>query len=137
MELALLDTDILSELLKLRDPIAQRNALQYQSEHGDLAFSAMTRYEIIRGLHLKKAATQLARFEAFCRHCLVLPITDAIFDRAAELWPRAHRAGHARNDADLLIAATAVEHGRVLVTGNEPHFAWIDELVLQDWRQVQ
>ena len=81
MELALLDTDMLSELLKLRNPIIQRNALQYQREHGALTFSAMTRYEIIRGLRRKNAVNQAARFESFCRHCDILPLTDAVFDR--------------------------------------------------------
>ncbi len=137
MELALLDTDILSEVLRQRNEIVQRNALQYQREHGALAFSAMTRYEIIRGFHRKNAPVQAARFESFCRHCDIVPLTDAVFDRAAELWARAYRHGQARNDADLLIAATAIESRRDIVTGNTLHLAWIDELSTQDWRQPQ
>jgi predicted nucleic acid-binding protein len=37
-------------------------------------------------------------------------------------------------DADLIIAATAMEHRRVLVSGNTDHFAWIPGLVLDNWR---
>jgi predicted nucleic acid-binding protein len=54
--------------------------------------------------------------------------------RAAELWADARTGGQPHDDADLIIAATALETGRVLVTGNVPHFAWITGLRLEDWR---
>jgi len=37
-------------------------------------------------------------------------------------------------DADLIIAATALETGRVLVTGNTAHYSWIPGLTLDDRR---
>jgi hypothetical protein len=40
-----------------------------------------------------------------------------------------------QKDADLLIAATAMEHGLVLVSGNTSDFSWITGLTLADWRQ--
>src|SRR5690349_10137768 len=129
---SLLDTDILSELWKLRDPIVQRNASTYLMEHQSFTLSAISRYEVIRGHRLRSATLQEAKLELSCRHCLVLPITDAILDRAANLWVKAHRQGLARNDADLIIAATAIEHGRTLVTGNASHFTWIDHLEVHD-----
>ena len=135
MDSALLDTDILSEVLKLRDPTVRQRALDYTRVHGQLAFSSMTRYEILRGYRDQNATTQLARFVVFCRHGIVFAVTDAIFDRAADLWVTGRRGGHAHNDADLIIAATALEHGRALVTGNTEHFAWIPGLRLDDWRQ--
>ena len=135
MDAALLDTDMVSEVIKLRNAAVQQKALTYTQLHGQLAFSAMTRYEIVRGYRDQNATTQLARFAVFCQHSLIFPITDAIFDRAADLWVIGRRGGHPRDDADLIIAATALEHGRVLVTGNTPHFAWIAGLRLEDWRQ--
>jgi hypothetical protein len=36
--------------------------------------------------------------------------------------------------SDLIIAATALEHDRALVTGNTPHFSWISGLSLANWR---
>ena len=67
---------------------------------------------------------------------LIYPITDLIFDRAADLWAVAQLGGHSSGDADLIIAATALKHRRVLVTGNTSHFAWISGLRLEDWRQA-
>src|SRR3954452_14773176 len=135
MDAALLDTDILSEVIKLRDPVVRQKALAYTQSHGRLALSAMTRYEILRGYRDQNATTQLARFEVFCQHATVFAVTDAVFDRAADLWVAGTRGGHPHNDADLIIAATALEHGRVLVTGNTAHFAWVPGLRLDDWRQ--
>ncbi len=49
MDASLLDTDILSEVLKQRDPVVQQKALAYDRQNGPLVFSAVTRYEIVRG----------------------------------------------------------------------------------------
>ena len=135
MDPALLDTDILSEVLKQRNPNVRQRARRYLRSHGQFAFSAVTRFEIIRGFKEQNASTQLGRFLTFCTHSLILPVTDDAFDRASDLWVEAQRGGHPCNDADLLIAATAIEHGRTLVTGNTSHFAWIAGLTLDDWRQ--
>lgn len=92
----LLDTDILSELLKLRNPSVRQNAIAYTVQHGRLAFSAITRYEICRGYIAQKATAQLARFQIFCANSLIVPVTDSIFDRAADLWANAYQTGQPR-----------------------------------------
>jgi tRNA(fMet)-specific endonuclease VapC len=135
MDAALLDTNALSEVLKQRNANIQQHSRQYLRSHGQFAFSAVTRFEIIRGYKDVGAMTQLSKFLTFCGHSLVLPLTDAIFDRASDLWVVARHGGHSRSDADLLIAATALEHGRHIITGNVTHFAWVPGLVIEDWRQ--
>jgi tRNA(fMet)-specific endonuclease VapC len=135
MDAAILDTDILSEVLKQRNaPVASKAAL-YLGLHGQLAFSVFTRFEIERGYKERQAVQLLARLAIFCQHSMVFPLTDAIFDRAGDLWVAGRRAGHPHGDADLLIAATALVYNRVLVTGNTSHFAWISGLRTEDWRQ--
>jgi tRNA(fMet)-specific endonuclease VapC len=135
MEFALLDTDSLSELLKLRNDRVRRRALAYAKAHGALAISAMTRYEVVRGYRDQKAYAQVARFGKFCQQAIVFPISDPVLDRAADLWVFGRQSGFPHEDADLIIAATALEYGRVLVTGNTNHFSWIPDLVLEDWRR--
>ena len=134
MDAALLDTDILSEVLKRRNSTVTAHAAAYLQTHGAFAFSAFTRLEIRRGYLLANATRELPRFELFCQHCLILPVTDGVLDRAAGLWAEARRGGHPHGDADLIIAATALEHGRVLVTGNTRHFGWVPGLTTADWR---
>jgi tRNA(fMet)-specific endonuclease VapC len=135
MDEALLDTDILSEVLKQRNSVVRHKAAHHLKEHGRFSFSVFTRFEIVRGYKEKNAIRQLQRFEVFCERSLVLPADDTVFEKAGELWVVARRDGYPHGDADLIIAATALKSGRVLVTGNTPHFAWIPGLVLDDWRQ--
>lgn len=59
----------------------------------------------------------------------------ALLDRAADLWVEARKIGQAGRDADLIIAATAIEHSLVLVTGNTKDYSWISGLPLRDWRE--
>ena len=134
MEIALLDTDVLSEVLKQRNLQIVTKATSYLRSHGSFAFSAFTRFEISRGFKEKGATNQLTRFKEFCQHSVIIPVTDSVFDRAEDLWAIARRGGRPCGDADLIIAATALETGRVLVTGNTAHYAWISGLTLEDWR---
>ena len=134
MDAALLDTDILSELLKQRNAHVSRHATQYLHLHRQIAFSVYSRFEILRGYKEKGATRLLAAFETFCQRSLVMPATDAIFERAADMWAYARKGGHPYADADLIIAATAIEHHRTLVTGNNRDFAWIPGLTIVDWR---
>ena len=134
MNAVILDTDVVSEVLKQRNPAVIGKAAAYLRAYGQFTFSAFTRFEIIRGYKEKAASTQLGRFHAFCQHSVILPVTDAIFDRASDLWAAGRGGGHPTGDADLIIAATAMEQGLELVTGNTAHYAWIHGLAIADWR---
>lgn len=116
MDESLLDTDILSEFLKQRNAAVTVKALAYLQQYGQFTFSAFTRFEIRRGYLEKKATRQLSRFDVFCGHSTILPITDAIFDKASDLWALSLQGGHPHGDADLLIAATALELSQVRKT---------------------
>jgi len=64
----------------------------------------------------------------------VLPISRAIrlfASEKARLW----NIGMKIDDFDLLIGATAVYHGLVLVTNNTKHFERMQSLRLENWMQ--
>ena len=124
---------MLSEVLKGKQRQIARTAEQYIREHQRFTFSAITLYEIERGLLAKQATRLIAQFQAIEQASTVLPVTVPILRRAARLWAEAKASGQARNDADLLIAATAMEHGLSLATGNQRHFDWIAGLQLESW----
>lgn len=136
MDEALLDTDILSEVLKRKDQQVLATARQYLVEHPRLAFSAMTIYEVTRGYRAKHASRQLAEFFKTINTSDVFPVTLPVLMRAADLWAEGRDGGHPHDDADLIIAATALEAQRVLITGNTAHFSWINGLKLADWRSA-
>ena len=137
MNEAILDTDILSEVLKAKDARVLARAQEYLAVHQRFVFSAISFYEILRGLLAKQASRQLSRFLMTANTSDILPIDLAVLQRAAQLWADAQTQGQPRDDADLIIAATALEADRELVTGNLPHFSWIRGLRVVDWRSQQ
>lgn len=130
----LLDTNVLSEIMRGRDASIQNNARAYLAQYGEFRFSILTRYEILRGLEAKQASAQIARFQAQCRKSDILALTDEIVARAAAIYGELYRQGQLINDADILIAATAVVHKLVLVTENEKHMNRIPNLQLASWK---
>jgi len=66
-QLALLDTDTLSEIMKGKNASREKHAGEYLKIHGRFRFSVITRYEILRGLKAKQATRQLAIFEDRCK----------------------------------------------------------------------
>jgi tRNA(fMet)-specific endonuclease VapC len=130
----LLDTDTLSEVIKDRDLRVRQAARQYLETHGSFTFSIITRYEVLRGLKARGATRQVAAFEHWCQTSNVLPLGDDVVVRAADLYADLYRSGHLISDADILIAATALVHGLILITGNVAHFQHISGLPLASWR---
>jgi tRNA(fMet)-specific endonuclease VapC len=128
----MLDSDVLSALMR-RDTKAVERARDYLSSHSQLAFSLVTRYEILRGLKAKHATTQLVKFEEFCATCQVIPVTEAVADCASDVYAKLYQNGALIGDADILIAATALTHGLVLSTNNRAHFERIDGLQIVTW----
>jgi tRNA(fMet)-specific endonuclease VapC len=118
MDPSLLDTDILTEIFKLRNQLVAAKAAAYLQQHGQFAISSMTRFEVVRGLRHKRASKLLIRFESICAQLLIIPISEHVLDEAADLWVEARDGGHPQRDADLIIAASAIVHGRALVSGN-------------------
>lgn len=131
---ALIDTDILSELLKQHPLVTQRTRV-YLAEHHRLTFSIITQYEILRGLKAKQAHTQEIAFSALCQVSLVLPLTEQVIARAAALYGELYRRGELIADADLLIAATALDAEHTLITNNLSHFQRILGLSIENWKQ--
>lgn len=113
-----------------------RNAAEYVAQHGRFCFSIITRYEVLRGLKAKGAERQAQQFEDQCRESDVLPLSDPIVVRAAEIYAALKRAGRLITDGDILIGATAVVHGLILVTENGDHFRRIPGLAVESWRST-
>ena len=132
MPKSLLDTDTLSAVIK-QNPLALSHSRHYLATYGLLTFSIITRYEVLRGLRAKAALVQIAAFETLCAASEVLPLTDAVVRRAAEIYADLHQRGQIIGDADILIAATAMENGLVCVTNNENHFKRIQNLTRENW----
>jgi len=130
---SLLDTDILSELFKGHTLVKTR-AAEYIREHNRLTISYITRYEILKGLKAKKAQKQIDAFNKFCIHNTVLPITDDVIVKAADIYASLKEQGELISDADILVAAIAITNNLVLITNNTEHFSRVKDLQLDNWK---
>jgi tRNA(fMet)-specific endonuclease VapC len=93
----------------------------------------LTKYEVLRGWKAQRANRLLTLLQSFCQQSSILPISDSIIDRAAELWADLRRAGQPMGDSDPIIAATALNYGFALATRNVAHFSRIPKLTIEDW----
>jgi tRNA(fMet)-specific endonuclease VapC len=119
-----LDTDTVTKLLK-KHPGGQRVVDRFRQEilrNSRFIVCPVVFYEIRRELVLKKAKVQLAAFEQLMGAMAWMDFTLAVWERASDLWSVLRARGRSHHDADVLIAAHALEHRAVVVTGNVRHF---------------
>lgn len=116
----LCDTNVISEPMKPNGDKAVEKWL-YEREH--IFLSVINIEEIFCGLASKNAQRQMAWFEKFVEtFCEVLPVTEKVARTAGILRGELRQKGMIRTQADLLIAATALEHDLILATRNEKDF---------------
>jgi tRNA(fMet)-specific endonuclease VapC len=135
---AILDTDILSEIGKAKDPIVAGNAKTYRRSFGHYTLSAVTVMEIVRGFQRTQATARLNAFLATLPHMEVLDFDQPAAELAGRIAGELERTGRPIDMADTMIAAIALEHGLELVTGNTAHFQRVQQLgyplTLVNWR---
>lgn len=135
----LLDTNVVSELRKIRLGRADKNVAQWADsvDAVDLYLSAITVQELELGVLLleRRDSAQGAIFRAWLdNHVLpafagrVLPVDTAVAQRCATL-----HIPDPRPAMDSLIAATALVHGMTLVTRNVDDFQSTGVAILNPW----
>jgi len=123
----MIDTDVL--IWYMRGNKNARAAI-YQIEKP--AISIITQMELVQGLRNKQEQIVLHRFlDQFGFN--VCSMSDAISYRALFLMEE-WRLSHHMLLADALIAATAIEHGLTLLSGNEKHFRFLKQLKLKSFQ---
>lgn len=141
MNKTLLDTDILSEILKGRDPNVAAVAARYIAEHHILKLSAVTVLEIIRGYRRVQRDAKVESFERALATCEVLSFDDAAGRLAGRIYADLELRGRTIGLPDVMIGAIAVQYGLVLATGNVQHFEAIRgvgyPLEITNWRTLE
>jgi tRNA(fMet)-specific endonuclease VapC len=128
----LIDADILTALSRGHAAVTKA-AEEYLSRHGVLTLSAITRFEVLRGLKVRNATRQVRWFEELCHDSDILPIDDSVILEATDIYADLHRRGQMIGDADILIAATALVHRMGVVTNNVAHFSRVPTLHIENW----
>ena len=116
----LVDTNVLSELAR---PRPHAGVVSWADALDGFAISVITLDEISFGLALKPNVRVERWFAAFVEtFCRVLDVTGPIARHAGILRGQLATRGRARTQADMLIAATAAQHGLTLATRNQKDF---------------
>jgi len=126
-ERILIDTDVI--IWHMRGNENARAAI-YQIETP--AISIITQMELVQGLRNKAEQVALHRFLERLGFD-VLSVNDVISQRALFLMEE-WRLSHQMLMADALIAATAIEHGLSLLSGNEKHYRFLKMLKLEGFK---
>ena len=120
----LIDSDVLIWLTR-----GQQRAKTRLSKINPWRISAITYMELAQGCR-NKDELQRAKRGLEQKDTEIVPLTPSISARAMRLVD-AYALSEGLQVADALIAATAIEQGLVLLTGNTKHFSTIDELKIE------
>lgn len=128
----LLDTNIVSLALRNNFKVTAEIA-QLKSQRQILSLSCVTYFEVKRGLFAVKATKQLERFDNFCKDYQIIFLDDlAILEKAAEIHANLKLRGLPIQTEDILIAATAIVKGFILVS-HDSDLLRVEELTLENW----
>lgn len=130
----LFDTNVLSEITNRRPNAAVVQKLMACDPALRFA-SEMTRYELRYGTALLPPGNPMWQriLDEVIPRCTWLPIDAAVCICTAELTAGLRRDGRMLDWADLFIAATALVHGKIVVTRNVRHFDRIEGLLVENW----
>jgi predicted nucleic acid-binding protein len=123
----LVDTDVLIWYMR-----GNLNALQKIKEITDFSISVVTYIELIQGMRNKRELVKLRKFIAH-REIKIIYINEDISVKAM-FYIECHFLSHSLALADALIAATAINHGLTLLTGNDKHYQIITDVNIKKFR---
>lgn len=137
----LLDTNVVSELRKIKSGKSNKNVLKWFKNIpvSNMFLSAISILELETGVLLveRRDSTQGAILRAWLSsHVLpafserVLPLDVAVAQRTAKL-----HVPNPRSDRDAIIAATALVHGMTVVTRNIPDFNQTGVKLINPWKE--
>ena len=129
----LVDSDVVIDFLA--DDQQTRNLLHSLSADG-ITVSIISYIDTYQGM-IERAMQEEQRrqFDAFFASVPMLPVSQDVARRCAHLRSTLKQQGKSirRRAFDLVIAATALEHGLVLVTHNTDDYKDIPELKRYQW----
>jgi len=135
----LLDTNVLSEL---RRPKPEPKVVAFVAAQPlDLLYvSAVTLAEIRFGIDLVTDASKRAELNDWLAHKVrpmfeqrVLPVTEDVMFKWRLLVEDGRQAGHTFSQPDLIIAATALQHGLTVVSRDTSDYARARVPVFSPW----
>lgn len=139
MSEVILDTDILSEVLKGINAQVIERLENYQQQFDRLTFTSASVMEILTGFRKRSAIAQEQRARTLFEMNKEIVPEAADYRLAADINGDLLRDGKIIGFVDPLIAACAIRRGYGLASGNTAHFDFIRklgyDLRLDNWRE--
>jgi predicted nucleic acid-binding protein len=126
----LIDTDIASYAIKGFKKVAE-NFIAHDKD--ELYISSITYAELMFGAVRKKSDKLKSLVAAFSKRLRMVDFDEACSELYARIRTDLENAGTALDHMDILIAASAMSIGAVLITHNMKHFSKIQGLKVEDW----
>ncbi|MDZ8104781.1 MAG: PIN domain-containing protein [Nostoc sp. DedQUE12a] len=138
VEKSLLDTDILSEIIKRVNLRIINKANTYLNQFDKYTISAITVMEIVEGWQKRQQQQRLQEFLTILgsQEILSFDLAEAVL--AGKIYADLETTGKRIGYPDCMIAGIAIHHNLTLVTGNLSHYQRIPDLGyslrLDNWR---
>jgi len=132
MKRCTLDTNIITAFLKNDLRVVQRVS-DYLELFEKLTINIISYYEILRGLKDLGNEEKLKWFEGFIQENELVSIRKDTVEKTAEIYVYLKKEGNLIEDADLLMASTAIVEDLVLITNNIKHFKRVKGLRIDNW----
>lgn len=130
MKKYLIDTDICIYYIKGRFGLKEKFEL---SDPENCYISEITLAELMFGVENSDQIEKNQKaLDDFLSGIKVIPIFHSLRLYAKEK-ARLKKSGRILDDFDLLIGATAVNHGMILITNNTDHFNRISGITIENW----
>jgi predicted nucleic acid-binding protein len=128
-----LDANTMIELIRKNHMVVAKYRERYQTD--DISSTPVAYYETLRGLLYLGAVRKTKDFREFYHSMNPLPVSENdVAEKAAELYAVRKHKGLAVGDNDLFIAAWCIVANATLVTNDIKHFADIDGLTVENWK---
>ena len=124
----MLDTDISSYLIRGDHPEVTD---AFRQHFPDVCISAITAAELQYGAQKRKSQLLTRNVNAYCNLVPICEWTREAAETYAEM--RVEKHGTPVGSMDMLIAASAIAEGAILVTNNIAHFSKIGKLRVENW----
>ncbi len=126
----MLDTDMASYLIRGDHPEVTD---AFSRNFRNVCVSAVTLAELKYGAMKRNSHPLTQKVQAFCDLVQCIDWTGNAADAYAKLRTELEADGTPIGSMDMLIAASALSEGTVLVTNNTAHFSRIKGLKLENW----
>ena len=115
-----------------KNPAVIKNLIKHEDD--EICISAISYAELCFGLEKKGSEKLFYEVRIIIGKLSIISFDDSQSELYGKIRLRLEKSGTPLGDMDMLIAATALSSGAVLVSHNVKHFSKIRGIKVEDWR---